>query len=441
MQLSWRARPGRCSSILVAMAAFAVVLAWAAPTFAVTLELGGPVYESQCTYCHATIADSKKGAEIKFYHAYHLTYACAACHTEFPHAAGRTAVPKMAACFACHNLRHGPQGKLAKGECEVCHNTPRAQLKPTANSQSAPDHFQPDWAGKAHVAPSLKNYRTQCMMCHDQKSCDTCHAQKGVTWTPTQASAFDGGQNCQVCHGQSILQKPTAQGIQSFQVVGVEASAHGKLSCMSCHVDFKYYDGADATKLWEVNAGLGCRACHQGQVPGYEKQTQPFQKVVNQWETSIHAQKLFAGNLQSATCSSCHSGHDIQRLDTADAKAAFHANAYKVCARCHLDKYKSYDDYYHGAAYKKGAGDAPACWECHDSHLILPSSDKNSATSAENLPKTCGGQAAGHTCHKGSLGSENNFAAAAKNLIHQKTQVQATNPIEQLVAKIKSWFS
>ncbi len=32
------------------------------------------------------------------------------------------------------------------------------------------------------------------------------------------------------------------------------------------------------------------------------------------------------------------------------------------------------------------------------------------------------------------------FAEAAKNLIHQKTEVQATNPIEQLVAKIKSWF-
>jgi cytochrome c5 len=437
MALRRGACSGRHATFVLVAVALAAFFAWTGVASAATIETGGTVFQEKCNPCHANIADSRPGSEIKFSHAYHIPFACASCHTQFPHQPQGTVKVAMKGCFACHGLRHGPNGTLARGNCDACHLTPRERMRPTANSLSAPAHTT-DWALKPHVEPGRKNLRTQCMMCHDQKFCDDCHIQKSIMWKPAETYTYDPKTDCQVCHGQSNLTKASATGFTSFQVLGVNDSVHGSLSCTSCHIDFKYYDAADPTKLWDVNAGLGCRACHEGKVPGYEKQVAPFQKVVAQWENSVHAQKLFGGNLQSATCASCHKGHDIQRLDTAAAKAAFHASGYDVCARCHLDKYRSYDDYYHGAAYKKGAADAPACWECHASHDIWPSANKASMTSDENLPKTCGGAAAGRTCH---AGSKESFAAGAKNLIHQKTQVQATNPLEQVIAKIKSWFS
>lgn len=442
MSLSRRGRPGRLRSLVLVAAALAAFFAWTASAWAVDISTSGPVFQEKCNPCHANIADSRPGSEIKFSHAFHIPFACSSCHTQFPHRPEGTQKVAMKDCFACHNLRHGPNGQLAKGTCDACHLTPREQMRPTAASLSAPEHVW-NWAQQPHVEPGRTEMRTRCMMCHDGKFCDDCHAQKGVTWKPSEPYTYDPQQSCQVCHGQSNLTKVSATGLTSYQVLGVDTSVHGNLSCTSCHIDFKYYDGADPTKLWEVNAGLGCRACHEGKVPGYETKVAPFQKVVAEWESSIHAIRLFGEdgktpNLQSATCSSCHGGHNIQALDTGVAKAAFHSQAYQVCARCHLDKYNSYDDYYHGAAYKRGASDAPACWDCHSSHAIMPSAMKASMTSAENLPKTCGGAAAGRVCHEGSA---ENFAASAKNLIHQKAQVQASNWLEQVVAKVKSWFS
>ncbi len=439
--------------LALAGAVLAVALAWVAPAYGATIDIGGTAVEAKCNPCHANVAAldearAKRGAEIKFSHAYHMTYECSACHTSFPHRPEGTAVPKMSNCWACHNMRHGPQGKLAKGECEVCHNTPVAQLRPTANALSAPNHT-PDWAGKAHVAPAEKNLRTQCMMCHDGAFCDKCHQERGISWKPKDPYTFDPQQNCMVCHGQQNLQKLGAGGLlQSFQVLGVQDSAHTRFSCTSCHVDFRwtaaaftYSDGTPETKLWQVNAGLGCRDCHEGKVAAYAKQVAPYGKDVAEYDGSIHRQLIAAAvnggdpkGFEAATCASCHGGHEIQRLDTAAAKTAFHVKAQQVCGgeACHAKQYASYNDYYHGAAYKKGAPDAPACWDCHAKHLILPSAQKASMVSAENLSKTCG------SCHPGSKES---FSAGAKELIHQKTQIEQANWLQQTVNKIKSFFS
>lgn len=446
------ARPAKTAQLALAGAVFVVALAWVIPAFAATIDVGGTAIEAKCNPCHANVAAldaarAARGAEIKFSHAYHMTYECAACHTSFPHRPEGTAVPKMSNCWACHNMNHGPQGKLAKGECEVCHNTPVAQLRPTANSLSAPNHTA-DWALKPHVAPANKNLRTQCMMCHTGEFCDKCHVARGIDWKPSEPYTFDPQQNCMVCHGQENLQKLGAGGLlQSFKVLGVQQSAHTRFSCTSCHVDFRwtkgaftFSDGTPETKLWQVNAGLGCRDCHEGKVSDYAKAVAQFGNDVKEYDASTHFQlisKAVSGGdpkgFEAATCASCHGGHEIQRLDTAEAKAAFHSQAQTVCggAACHANQYATYNDYYHGAAYKKGAPDAPACWDCHGKHYILPKADKNSMVSNESLAKTCA------SCHPGSKES---FSAGAKDLIHQKTAVEQANWLQQTINKIKSFF-
>ena len=150
---------------------------------------------------------------------------------------------------------------------------------------------------------------------------------------------------------------------KSFQVTGVTDSAHQDITCQQCHIDYAYEEKTTPSKLWNINAGIACSQCKDHKEPNA------------QYQQSIHAEELNKGNNDSATCASCHGGHYIQRLDTEAAKSLLHASAYRVCARCHREQYLTYNDYYHGAAYKKGASDAPACWECHASHKVLPASD------------------------------------------------------------------
>ncbi len=149
------------------------------------------------------------------------------------------------------------------------------------------------------------------------------------------------------------------------------------------------------------------------------------------YNKSIHATALKDGNTDSATCGSCHGGHFIYSTDNALGAARMHGSSYRVCARCkqHGDEYDTYDDYYHGKAYKAGAPDAPACWECHESHDILPKSDPESSVNAANVGETCGQEG----CHKGS---SEEFGTEAAALIHQKAQAQQDNPLLRLIANL-----
>jgi hypothetical protein len=438
MSLQKRARTRRLTIALTAVA-FATCLlvasaAFAAdqnpqqtPTDVLSQLANSPVYEGECTaLCHSNIANTKNYAnEIIFTHGNHILMQCSDCHPRFPHRQSGTEKPTMKGCWNCHGLRHGPRGVIAKGECEACHLTPKWQLRPAFHTD--------DWALKPHVKPAEEHLNDQCMMCHKPADCITCHEQKGIKWQPKDGwdydpSISDGSSRsgCLTCHGNATLLKTLGGGNKSFEVSGVENSAHRDITCQQCHPDYRYDDKPSYTKLWNVNAGIECGVCHQ------DAEKESNRAPVPLYRESIHAQKIRDGNYDSATCGSCHGGHFIQRLDSAEASEAMHASAYRTCARCkqHGTAYETYNDYYHGRAYKKGATDAPACWQCHASHKILPKNDPESTVYAANLGATCG-QAG---CHKGS---NEKFAAAAGQLIHQKTAVRAANPVLQFVSNIR----
>jgi hypothetical protein len=376
-----------------------------------------PVSEATCSGCHANISDTDNySSEIIFTHGNHILMQCSACHTQFPHRPEGTSRPTMDGCVACHGLTHGGMGLLASGECEDCHVTPQERLRPS---------FHPyDWSGEPHVAPANERLNTQCMMCHDQESCDECHENESIDWTPA-SWAFDSESGCLSCHDSPLLQKTGAAGSRSFQVSGLQDSVHSDVTCQQCHIDFRYDEEQMASPLYTVNAGQACSDCHAG------LEDERLSAPVDEYNKSTHAQAVQDGNLESATCGSCHGGHFIFTTTTAVGEARMHQSAYRVCARCkqHGDEYATYNDYYHGRGYKSGAPDAPACWDCHNSHFILPSSDPDSSVSEQNVGDTCGSEG----CH---LGSSEEFGAQAGQLIHQKSEAQSQNPLLQLIANI-----
>lgn len=404
-------RVSRLLLIVVALAALAIA---PAASSAITIELGGEVFKDKCTPCHADISKIKNTAII-FTHGSHISYACSSCHTEWPHRPQGTLRVVMKDCFNCHALNHGPQGLMATGTCTDCHKPGPTKLRPVSHID--------DWKNKPHVAPSLAKLQTECAMCHTRAECDKCHLQEGVQWTPEVPFAYDPGNGCQACHGNPNLTKLSGGLIKSYQVVGVDESAHRDVTCSKCHPDFSYGKGAPApkTNLWNINAGLACADCHD-----HDKQTADYNK-------SIHAEEIAKGNLKSATCGSCHGGHDIVLTkDNQAAKDAVHASSEKMCGGCHKDYYESYADYYHGAPYKAGAKDAPACWQCHGAHNTQPSADKESLTYAATLATTCG---AGD-CHDQHGDASQGFATSAAAMIHGKKDVRASNPVLKLVGKV-----
>ncbi len=419
-------RSGRFASLIVAALVFAVAYGIATAAMAaevplqpkdtqLTVTVGGTVFAEKCDPCHGNIATTKNfSSSIIFKHGYHQLVQCSACHSRFPHRPEGTEKPTMQSCFNCHGLRHGPMGVIAKDQCSKCHVEPRsANTKPAFHTSN--------WAEKPHVAPARAELNTKCMMCHDGKFCDDCHTQKAINWAPATGYSYDSGNGCLACHGSDTLMK-TAGGVsKSFQVTGVTSSAHQDITCQQCHIDYAYEDKTLPSNLWNINAGYACSSCKD-----HKKQNAVYQK-------SIHAEQINQGNMKSATCASCHGGHYIQRLDTEAAKSLLHASAYRVCARCHKEQYVTYNDYYHGAAYKQGAPDAPACWQCHGSHLVLPAADPASSVYPKNLDKTCGQDG----CHRRSAPE---FSAAASRLIHQKVRAVEQNPLRRLISTVRAWF-
>jgi hypothetical protein len=378
-----------------------------------------PVYKDACTKtCHGNIAKTDNYASsIIFKHGYHQLVACSACHPRFPHRSDANIErPTMKGCFDCHGLRHGPMGEIASGECEDCHVTAKERLRPAFHTFG--------WEGKPHVEPSNKEFNTKCAMCHEPASCTDCHARLGIRWTPERWE-FDAGDGCLSCHGNEALTKQSSAGLKSFAISGLVDSAHRDLSCQQCHPDYRYDDKPSASPLWHVNAGEACANCHRTAEEG------KWAESVEAYERSTHAKAIKSGNFDSATCASCHGGHYIFRLDTVASQQRMHLSAYRTCARCkqHGDEYDTYDDYYHGKAYKAGNLTAPSCWDCHGAHDIQPSSDPVSMVSSKNIGETCGQEG----CHKGS---SEQFGEAAAALIHEKVKQQEDNPLLRLIARI-----
>lgn len=193
-----------------------------------------------------------------------------------------------------------------------------------------------------------------------------------------------GRSGCLVCHSDKNLQKHSAGRQRSFYISEevIDASAHAAVSCLGCHLDFNFTTPhGKAAAGFRAVAGLACRNCHA--------------RAYDLYRRGVHGTRL-RNNPKAPTCADCHGAHDIGSV-TKDpqARLALHGRGWEVCGRCHQRYWNNYNDYYHGAAYRRGAPDAPACWQCHRPHDVYRAKQVESAVNPQNLAVTCG------VCHEG----------------------------------------
>lgn len=266
-------------------------------------------------------------------------------------------------------------------------------------------------------------------------SCAVAHAEEAapslVATAPYELDftlPSESRSGCMVCHGDPALIRVREGAAVSFYVDQevMTASTHGDQQCVGCHVDFTYSAPHSAAD-WPTTAKSACRNCHdeQSRALGTGVHRAVVAPAQPSEESSVGPVPL---------CGDCHGGHDIRALteaggeDWKKGKAALHQQGYEVCGRCHQEYWDNYSDYYHGAAYKKGAEDAPACWDCHGWHDILPSDDRGSMVNEDHLTETCGQDG----CHEGVDEKYTEYAA----FIHTRQQVKAENPIVSLFRSI-----
>jgi len=198
-------------------------------------------------------------------------------------------------------------------------------------------------------------------------------------WAADEPAA-NPDQACLGCHGFAGMEKKAADGdVIKLHVPGelFAKSVHGANGCASCHSDIDAGKHPPSTKeiksarSYSVGMTESCKGCH----------TDKF----TQWDTSIHAALVRAGNPAAPICTDCHNPHGVIKGAAAKVDET-------PCQSCHKDVFTAYSASVHGQSLKTKADSyAPVCSGCHSAHEVKPISLGQGPTAA------CAG------CHAGVL--------------------------------------
>ncbi len=262
--------------------------------------------------------------------------------------------------------------------------------------------------------------------------------------------------DCMMCHeDKSLTALRNGKTISMYVNMNVlNNSAHGYLSCISCHKELSGSEFPHTEKLNKVK----CGSCHTG----YEEQI----------KNDIHNKLNIDLGKHKPDCKTCHNTHDVKKISTvknkskqfcgkchdreiltsgsyhtkceannncknchskkdyqSDIKKSVHQNLEcsnchgfvvnnpkkhvkkdaKIltadCNLCHNDIAIQHKESIHGISLDEGINESARCWDCHGSHSIYKSESDSSTVSPKNLVKTCG------KCHDDPLFNERHLTS------------------------------
>lgn len=321
-------------------------------------------------------------------------------------------------CLGCHPSP-GLFARLAKGEstntsaelarfkgaahqrlgCTACH--PGTQLGPHAQKPVSRQCEQCHLAGASKGGGAmplidLLHARTP----EGTPTCNSCHGHHGVA--PANApgartSRENAAKLCGSCHENPSHATTTPQVTDyasSIHSSATKGAAGPAATCVDCHAVHATSRGSDAMLLASrVREPRTCGRCH---ADAAEKYTH-----------SVHGIELMTRPNAMPVCTDCHGTHNIQRVADPNSPAS-RPRVVATCDRCHGSEdfakanglttiaSQTFDESYHGKAYRYGNKRAPTCNSCHSAHGILPAASVDSPTNPKNVPGTCA------KCHPGA---------------------------------------
>ncbi|HHJ18362.1 MAG TPA: cytochrome C, partial [Gammaproteobacteria bacterium] len=162
-------------------------------------------------------------------------------------------------------------------------------------------------------------------------------------------------------------------------------------TCADCHTAHYVFPSKDPrSTTHKLNAPESCGVCHAEELAEYRQ--------------SIHgASRRTPWKGDSATCTDCHSAHEIGEKGAVTANRVITAQ----CGTCHSKEERSYKATTHGQLAWLGNKDVAQCKDCHDPHSTHKSDDPRSMVYKENILKTC------QECHEDASEDFTNFRAHA----------------------------
>jgi len=290
----------------------------------------------------------------------------------------------LAALFACNALVAADDAS-----CLKCH-TNRAELTKSLKGKSA----------KSPLEKLLVDEKRYKRSVHASRGCAECHFDYDSFPHSGEAETA----KCAECHeDQAKAYAPSAHG-QATQ--GDDRKL--PVDCASCHgLHDVYKPGARDSTLHPLNVHKTCGKCHFEKTGYADLETAIREKYLG----DVHGHGIVkAGLVVSATCVSCHGGHDIHRKD--DPKSALaRRRVHLVCGKCHLGAQEDYEKSAHRFREREnGEFDGAACTDCHLPHHIVRA-ERFRAESIEQCGK----------CHEERLGTfRNTFHGKVSELGFEK---------------------
>jgi len=235
--------------------------------------------------------------------------------------------------------------------------------------------------------------RYGCLDCHgdikqlphekDLKTvdCVACHIQQGEGSAPERTHWLS---NDSV---NIVIQTKRYSHSVHAQKKGGKVNAN----CADCHTAHYVYPSSDIhSTAHKLNAPETCGNCHEKELKDYRH--------------SIHgASRKTPWKGDSATCTDCHSAHEIGKKGTMLANRVIT----EQCGTCHAKQARSYKATTHGQLAWLGNKDVAQCKDCHNPHNTHKIKDANAKISSQNILATC------RKCHKDAGEDFTHFRAHA----------------------------
>ncbi len=262
-----------------------------------------------------------------------------------------------------------PRERIHDADCLKCHGQ---------KGFAVPDEARGEYRHLDVDADTLRQSvhgRYRCLDCHadieqlphkrDLKApdCVGCHIAQGKGAAP-ERPPWLAGDNLDI-----VIQTKR----YTHSIHAQRKGARDNASCADCHTAHYVFPSSDTrSTVHKLNAPETCGKCHAKELEAYRH--------------SIHGASLktpWKGD--SATCTDCHSAHEI--AGKGELKA--HRVITEQCGSCHSKEVRSYKATTHGQLAWLGNTEVAQCKDCHDPHNTHRVDDPASKVSSENILKTC----------------------------------------------------
>jgi hypothetical protein len=210
--------------------------------------------------------------------------------------------------------------------------------------------------------------------------CVNCHADLAGFEDWPHAERLEKVE-CSVCHDEPFE-------MWDAGIHGEPAREKGDLdaaSCADCHGKHYIRPVADAlSRVYPSNLPETCLNCHGDPKMTGKHEGMGSSEIARMYLESVHGKALEnSGLVISATCSSCHGSHKIQKL------SEMLPTIPETCGKCHAPIYQDYVQGVHGEDYLNGNRDVPVCTDCHGEHNIRSPEDPSSTVSPQQVSASC----------------------------------------------------